>query len=430
MADKLGSMVELGWAASRGDSSDPDEFDTTFRQCDPSALKGNPSDEPTVGQSSPASAARTSRNSYSQEKVPFEPTLEDSDLNTDPSQFVDKEHQDDSRLPKPTIYRGSSGYHSPSISKHSERPLDPIIGSGQSGESQFDSQILFSSDYMDDKSHDPGKQEVRDKAGISPQETVNEDYLDEGDIHFSPVRSNTANSHISISKMQMSPKSISRKSSILSDLLTGKRLKMITMNQKRDLQGLIPRCSTPVPKDRTHSSEKHGDDQPQRCASLKELHEPKESRTYLAEGTSDLSTINATGSVSEGNTKQFSGQRSKSKITLSPEEVANMNETSGHTAEEPRTLSRGSNTISPERRTLASQERGPSAVEFSSYCSPQALQSLPVTLGRDKCRLSVRADGTSLHGKGIKEVKVIVAFDGLDDMIIEVKLLKRLQHEE
>ena len=447
VAEKLGSIVESGWAASSEDmkkgvitqqgldSPDVCEVDSSFNICGSSALEEIPPHQSTCSHSLPESTARMSDTLNLKEEVPFKFIKEDSSPVTGSDQCNGEQQHNDSKFPKIALHLNCNDIAQPTCRRHnspstreqqSARPSNRTQGSCYSGEPPLDSRVPLSSKMVDDQNPKcTFEQNFRDKIV-----TENDDRQSEGESQFSRARSESPISHISSPTVQMSPKSISRKSSILGDLLTGKWLKIAFVDKKRELQGSSHKRSTTMPQAVSQSLMGNGHDSLQQSTNLEESHEPEEGQGYLAESTFDFLSTDATGTGSEQANIPFYKQWSTPKEEMSPTQIATVNEFPKRMAEEPEHLSGDLGNISIEPRTSSRQDRAPAARSMFSSLSPQALQSLHVILDRDKSQLSVRADGTSLKRKGIKKVKVVVAFGGLDELIIEVKLQKKLQYEE
>ena len=272
-------------------------------------------------------------------------------------------------------------------------------------------------------------QQTRDE-----QELVFQD-LGSGDVY--PGRRNdhftvspAPSSHISGSKTRRASQTSSRKGSVLSDFLTGKWLKVVTVDKTPKLHVYREGRSSAM-KETEHFRTQGENGQLQEGLISDESTEPCQSRCHHQEVLPDrVATSNAVTNH-EKTAPLPSRPWSTPKDIVPLSQATDANIAPGRTAKTSREPFVESDTSSMKSSTSPAREQTPEAHEIPSRYSPKILQFSQRTVSGDSPRTSAQADDDATFKKtGIKRVQMIVTFGGPDDLIIEAKLQRKRQHEE
>ncbi|KAL9130956.1 MAG: hypothetical protein Q9217_001002 [Psora testacea] len=217
---------------------------------------------------------------------------------------------------------------------------------------------------------------------------------------LSPAASYSPSSRISSPIAQRTKRSDTRTSSILGNFLTGKWLRMATMDRKPQLRDLSTRSSFPVLNTamRPHTLAECGhDDVVKEPMLVNHSRNPSGTVAAALPGTlADLGT-------DTGSAEAF------------PKNAG----IPGYSEHNPTaTKSRAS--------SLDIKAMSTEPITHSANHSPTSVQSSQAESLADASPLSVRSDN-KLKAKGIKKVQVIVSLDGADDLVVEARLQTKRQ---
>ena len=235
------------------------------------------------------------------------------------------------------------------------------------------------------------------------------------------ITSRAPSSQVSISTTQQTKRSDSGTSSLIGNFLTGKWLKMVTVERKPRLGDLSRRSSTPLlnTMKQLHTLAECGhDDSGEELKPQEQAINPEKN-----EKPSQIAAANLVNVAAHAKTD--------TRVTQVNPQVA--------------TFSAGpalDSTAAPSRTSRA--DHGPRTMEHMKP-SPQALSPKPAKhtatsslTSAQSCLPRSQADGSPLSirldkngkGKGIKKVQVIVSLDGADDLIVEARLQRKRQPSE